>query len=172
MSGISLGLFRNPPAEGAVAFWQSWYLDRNGSFAYPGSFVSGPTDTIMGRFGWGDPDTGIVLNTRTSATQLQGFVARLFGTWTHVYNAPDPNNTARTLWYLRAGLPCPLIKAGAYWARFAAGARAGDQVYASLTDGSCISGYNAGAIQSEATPWYVANTCAPNGLALISTWSI
>ncbi len=157
--------FCGPAVEGAIATLQ-WELQRfNPAQQWPGSFVAGTGDVIMGHFGWGDGDSGQVLNTRTSPNQIQGFICRVFGMWTHVYLNESTGDS-----YLRQGLPCPLMKTGAFWAKFPGGAQAGQQVLASLVDGTCFS-EAPGSIQVEATPYYVATNCPPNGLAVISTWS-
>lgn len=153
-----------PAVFGAPASFNAWVsLSAEG-----GAFASGLGDTIMGQFVWCDPNTGTVANTRTQPYQVQAFLPTEYGSWNKVYIAPSPTNSSVTNRYLRQGYPCTPIVRGDFWALFAAGAVAGQQVYASLVDGSPISGY---ALNAEPTNWTVINSCGANSLAVISTWS-
>ena len=127
-----------------------------------GAFTSGAGDTILGQFAWCDPITGTVANTRIAPYQIQAFLPREYGNWNRVYFANG--NT-----YLRQGYACTPLVRGDRWAKFAGGAVSGQSVYASLVDGSCISGY---AADAEPTNFTVITDCGANGLAAISTWSI
>ncbi len=69
---------------------------------------------------------------------------------------------------IRPGYPVTLFAGGDFYARFAAGAEVYSRVYASLLDGAPVSGEADAAI---VTPWYVLQSCAPGGVAIISTWS-
>lgn len=154
-----LGLLppRACPVEGAIA-------SRNpliNAVAFSGAFQAAPGDLIVGRFGWADLTTGTIANTRTNAAQRLGFVLMQRGTWQRVY-------FDKGTWHLRAGYAVTLEARGDFWAKFAGGAIPGNPVYASLVDGSAISGYAAGA---ELTPWTVSTFCGANGLSIISTWS-
>lgn len=72
-------------------------------------------------------------------------------------------------WRLREGIVCTLHVRGNFWLKFAGGANYGDQVYASLTDGSAISGVSSGAV---ATPWTVVSNANAGRLALVSSTAI
>jgi hypothetical protein len=56
--------------------------------------------------------------------------------------------------------------AGNFWLRFAGGALPGNSVYASLVDGSAVSG---SAADCELTPWFVCSIAPPGQLAIVST---
>lgn len=123
-------------------------------------YVAG-RDLIMGQFGWADGTDQQVFNSRYSPQQSVGYIVPQFGNWNLVY-------CSNGLWYLRAGFPVTVMTRGNYRIRFAGGAYPGQTVYASLIDGSAISGYSPNA---EATTWKVITGCDPNGFAYISTWS-
>lgn len=128
-------------------------------FAGLSAFRAGEDGLAVARFGWADVETGYADNARTAAHQLLGFVLPVVN-----------GNTAMRVWrgqrYIRPGVGVTLMSTGDYWARFAGGAIPGAQVYASLVDGTAISGEAAGA---EPTPWFVVTLAAPGGLAIIST---
>lgn len=152
------------------------------ALAGPGSLKAGPGGVLQGRFGYADPSTGLVLNSQTTPADAFGVVIPLrsvnaanggviggpaaFGgpvaswswqTWDRLYRA----------WRLRQGIVTTLAAAGNFWLRFAGGANYGDTVYASLTDGSAVSGNpGAGYIQ---TPWLVCSDADAGGLAICST---
>lgn len=170
-----------------------------GSYPYEGAFVTPPLDrsngptwanpvpsilggpvglrsapagggVIEGRFGWSNPDTLLVSNTRTTAADQIGIVqpyrsrsgAGVLGmNWT--WQFWDPAVCALRI---RQGLNVNLIAAGPMWLRFAGGAFAGDPVYASLIDGSAVSG---SAANSELTRWVVSSNSGPGNLAIVST---
>lgn len=119
-----------------------------------------PDGIAVGRFGWADRSTGYARNERTASDQLLGFVLPYVGRGQRAYvNAG--------LVYVRPGLEVTLCSRGDFYARFIRGARAGDRVYASLVDGSVISG---SADDTEITPWFVVTSSAPGQLAIISPW--
>lgn len=118
-----------------------------------------PDGLAVARFGWADVGTGYAANTRTAAHQMLGFVFPL-------ENGRTAIRTFRGQRYLRPGVQATLMGGGDFWARFANGALAGQQVYASLVDGAPISGQ---ADDAEATPWFVVTDAAPGALAIIST---
>jgi hypothetical protein len=142
------GLFASPNPRAVVLA---------GSFA----FRAGPDGLAVARFAWANPDTGEAANARTAPNQLLGFVLP-------VLNGITAVRVARGVRYARPGVGVTMMAGGDYWAKFDNGAVAGDRVYASLVDGSAISG-EAGA--AEATPWYVVTNVGPGGLAIISTTS-
>lgn len=115
----------------------------------------------VARFAWADLDTGLAANTRTAPAQQLGFVIP-------VQNYVYAVRIARGQRYIRPGVAVTLMKSADVWVRFAAGAYAGQQVYASLVDGAAISGE---ADAAEPTPWFVVTDCQPGGLAIISTTS-
>lgn len=124
------------------------------------AFRAGDDGLAVARFGWADYETGLVANTRALPRQQLGFVFPSI-------NGNSAVRVARGVRYVRPGVGVTLMVAGDYWARFPGGAYVGVQVYASLVDGTAISGE---ADAAEATPWYVATDTQPGGLAIISTY--
>jgi hypothetical protein len=153
------------------------------ALAGPGAWVSNTPGTIQGRFGWGNPASGIVNNTRIDATDQIGIVLPLRcinGSNGGVVGGPmalaGPQASWTWQWVdrsvfppvlrVRTGLVVTLMGAGNFWLRFAGGALAGQTVYASLLDGSAISGVSS---DSEETPWMICSNASPGGLAIVST---
>lgn len=126
-----------------------------GSFA----FRAGPDGLAVARFGWADVDTSLATNARATPSQLLGWVLPVAAGYSAV-------RVARGVSVIRPGVGVTMMAGGDFWAKFHGGASAGQRVYASLIDGSPISGE---AADAEATPWYVATDAAPGGLAIIST---
>jgi hypothetical protein len=147
----------------------------------PNGWRSNTPGSIQARFGWGNSASGLVNNTRETAADALGVVIPL-----RSLNGANGGVTAGAVgiagpqaaftwqfydptvrgWRIRPGLGVTLHGAGAFWLRFPGGALYGQQVYASLTDGSAISGAAAGA---EVTPWLVCSIARPGELALVST---
>lgn len=120
-----------------------------------GAWRAGPGGLLQGRFGWGNPSTGFVLNTPTSPSDSLGLVIPLqsvnymnggviggpvrFGgpqaAWT--WQTYDARAKAMRM---REGIVATLMDRGNFFLRFAGGANYGDTVYASTLDGSAISG--------------------------------
>jgi hypothetical protein len=145
-----------------------------------GALTAGPTGVIVGRFGFAEPATGQVSSARTTLTQRLGFVLPQWGTWQKLY---CENGT----WILRQGLMVTLASKGDFWCRFAGGAYPGQQVLASMLDGSATvtpsdwtadsaivtadsAVYTADGLATEATPWTVVTPACPGSLAIISSW--
>lgn len=122
-------------------------------------FKASDDGLAVARFAWADLETGFAANTRTASHQLLGWVLP-------VYNSVYAVRIARGARFIRPGLSVTLMKSADVWARFASGASAGQQVYASLVDGAAISGE---ADDAEPTPWFVVTNAQPGGLAIIST---
>lgn len=174
------------PFEGAFA---SRVLGQNleflgpyhSSLAGPGAWRAGVGGLLQGRFGFGDPTTGDVLNAQTTAADALGVVIPLrsfnranggviggpaaFGgpiaswswqTYDRVYKA----------WRLRQGIVATLMDKGNFWLRFDGGANYGDTVYASLVDGSAISGVVDSAV---GTAFVVCSNANAGCLALVSS---
>jgi hypothetical protein len=152
--------------------------------ARPGAPVSNEPGTIQGRFGWLNPATGIANNTRETDADTLGVVIPLrsmnganggvvggprglagpqaASTWQYF----DPTVGA---WRIRRGLVVTLMRSGNFWLKFVGGAIVGSPVYASLVDGSAISGAMPNA---ERTPWLVVSEARPGELAKVSTQAI
>lgn len=162
------GAFVSPPIDRSGG--PTWANPVPSVLAGPGALRAAPGGTLEGRFGWANPATGLVSNTRVTAADQIGIVTPyrnrsgqgvLGANWTwHTYDA------AARGFRIRQGLNVNLQAAGPVWARFAGGAYAGQIVYASLIDGTAISGETSDA---EASPWVVSSNCDPGNLAIIST---
>lgn len=111
----------------------------------------------VGVFAWADIDTGRVENVRHNPNHPLGFVL------------PVANfETIPRFWgVIPPGYQITLATRGDFFTVFPNGATAGQRVYASIFDGTPISGETADA---QITPWYVVTDAAPGGLAIISTW--
>lgn len=119
--------------------------------------ASGDDGVEVGAFAWANPSTGRVENTRYSVDHPIGLVLPLAG---HV--------TVPRFWgVIPPGYEITLAVSGDFFVVFPNGATRGQRVYASIFDGTPISGETPDA---QATPWYVLNEAAPGGLAIISTW--
>lgn len=140
-----------------------------------------PGGLLQGRFGFGDPATGLVTNTPTSDPYELGVVvplestnnangsviggpARFGGPWAR-WTWQTYDRTAKA-WRMRAGIVATLMPQGNFYLRFAAGANYGDPVYASLTDGSAISGVASEAVQ---TAFKVCGCGGPGQLVVVSS---
>jgi hypothetical protein len=155
--------------------------------AAPGAPRSNSPGTLQGRFGWLNSATGLVNNTRVAADDRIGVViplrslnaanggvvggpralagAQASSTWEFWDPTAAPAGALR----IRPGLVVTLHGAGNFWLRFPGGALYGNPVYASLADGSALSGEADG---SELTPWLVCSNAYPGQLAIVSTSAI
>lgn len=155
--------------EGAFAMpnpqWQpAGFPPYPSATAGAGQFVAAPGGTLQGRFGWGDPSTGLVTNSPVAGAAL-GVVVPLVGwraTWGRVFFDPAARGVR-----IRQGLPVTIMTNGPFWLRFPSGAVAGQRAYADNVDGHAISGNIGGAITP--TQWTVSTGCGPGGLAIVST---
>lgn len=147
----------------------------------PGCPVAAPGGVLQGRFGWLNPATGYVSNTRTTAQDASGVVIPLRSlngsnggvvggprgiagpqaSWT--WETWDPQYRA---YRTRAGIVTTLQGRGNFWLRFPGGALPTQPVYASLVDGSAISG---AADNAEPTHFSVCTEAQPGSLAIVSS---
>lgn len=173
------------PYEGAFASRVLGYnLEQLAPYASmlagPGGLVAGPGGLLQGRFGWSH--NGLAFNQPQSAADALGVVIPLrsvnaanggvvggpaaFGgpvaSWS--WQTFDPIARA---WRLREGIVTTLMPTGNFWLKFAGGANYGDTVYASIADGSAISG-NPGS-GSVVTPFKVCSDADAGQLAMVST---
>lgn len=74
----------------------------------------------------------------------------------------------RTADTIPPGYEVTLATAGDFFVAFPGGAIAGQRVYASILDGSPVSGDTPG---TEITPWVAMQNAAPGELCVISSWS-
>lgn len=153
--------------------------------AGPGAARSNSPGTVQGRFGWLNSASGLVNNTRVASDDVSGIVipfrslnganggvvggprnlAGPLNSWTWEFY--DPTVTPRGGLRVRPGLVVTLYGAGNFWLRFPAGAIYGQPVYASLVDGSAVSG--SATMNTEATPFLVCSMARPGELAMVSS---
>ncbi len=146
-----------------------------------GSLRAGPGGVLQGRFGFADPTTGLVLNVAPVGPYVFGVVIPLQSTNNAngaVIGGParfggpfarSPWQTydrAARAWRMREGVVATLMPQGNFYLKFAGGANYGDTVYASLTDGSAISGAASGAV---ATAFRVVQPVGPGCLTVVSS---
>ena len=150
------------------------------ALAGPGGFRAGPGGLLQGRFGWGSTN-GYALNTPTLPADVLGVVIPLrsvnaangsvvggpaaFGGPVASWSWQTWDKVARA-WRMREGIVATLMPSGNFWLRFAGGANYGDTVYASIADGSAISGSGT---DSVVTPWVVCSDADAGQLAMVST---
>lgn len=160
------------PFEGAFAYQPPYYFEPPGGPPYTSILADeialtagempGQSGIAAGRFGWANPSSGIVLNTRTTAQDQLGIVLPRRVNWEAAYWSGGSR-------WLRKGFGLTVISRGAFWVRFPAGAFRGDPVYASTADGSAVSG--AGTSDTELTKFVVTGGCDPGALGQISSFS-
>jgi hypothetical protein len=152
------------------------------SLAGSGSWRSPLGGLLQGRFGFGDYPTGLVYNapigpvydlgviiplesTNNANGNVVGGPARFGGPWAR-WTWETWDKTAKA-WRLRAGLMVTLMPQGNFFLKFAGGANYGDTVYASLVDGTAVSG--SGVANTIATAFTVCGNVAPGRLAVVSS---
>ncbi len=147
-----------------------------------GSWRSPPGGLLQGRFGFGDYSTGFVTNaapvtpyelgvviplesTNNANGNVVGGPSRFGGPWAR-WTWETWDKAARA-WRLRQGLMATLASNGNFYLRFAGGANYGDTVYASLVDGTAISG--AGIANTVASHFKVCGNGSPGALVVVSS---
>ena len=127
-----------------------------------GQYKAEANGVVVGRFAWVDDATGLATNVKGSLTR-GGFVLR--------------GNTATVLkpgqeysLTIRGGFEVELFDGGDFYARFAAGATSGQNVFANDTTGVLVADAGATLTGHTLTPFKVANTVAAGELAKITGW--
>jgi hypothetical protein len=164
---------QGPLYEGAFAYEPPWYVNPEGGPPYPtldigelspvAGAMPGQSGIGAGRFGWLNPANAIVLNTRTTVADFIGVTIPRGVNWESCYWSQGSR-------WLRAGYQMSIISRGAFWLKFPGGAFRGDPVYASLVDGTAVSGNNV-TFSVELTKFFVTRGCTPGTLAQVSTWA-
>ena len=127
-----------------------------------GQYKAGAAGVIVGRFAWVDDATGLAANAKGSLTR-GGFVKRA-NTATVLTPGQEYSLT------IRGGFEVELFDGGDFYARFAAGTNSGDNVFASVTDGTLVANSGTTLAGYVLTPFKVANTVAAGELAKITGW--
>jgi hypothetical protein len=183
--------------EGAFASWPiAQNLEARAPFRSVNAGVHAWTSdsaaggVLQGRFAWGDPSTGTTQNIRVTAQDAQGIVIpfrslnganggvvggpKYLAGWqaSYTWEFYDPTATPWPFGGLRVrpGLVVTMHDRGNFWLRFAGGGIAGNTVYASLVDGSAVSGLpTAPPANCEATPFLVCYNIMPGQLGIVSS---
>lgn len=116
--------------------------------------AAGPDGLLMARFGFANVVTGLAANYRSNPEELVGFVQPVAGLWRLRMQSRA----------IRPGYEVTLFSRGDFYVQFPNGAELGAVVYASVLDGTPISG---DALDAEPTAWEVAFGCNPGELAII-----
>lgn len=176
-----LGIYEGAFASRVLAQNLETLAPFTSALAGAGSFRAGAGGVLQGRFGFGSASTGYVLNSQSDPSDILGVVIPLRSVNTAnggVIGGPPAFggpvaalswqffDRAFKAWRIRQGLVVTFMPAGNFWLRFAGGANYGDTVYASLTDGSALSGASAGYI---ATPFKVCSQAKAGALAIVSS---
>lgn len=160
-------------------------LETNAPFASAlsgtGGLRAAPGGLLQGRFGFADPTTGLVTNAPVGASYTFGVVIPLdsvnganggvvggparFGGRQAQFTWQTYDREARA-WRLRAGLVATLMPRGNFYLRFPGGANYGESVYASLVDGSAVSGDPTNAVLSA---FKVCQPGGPGCLVIVSS---
>jgi len=163
-----MSAFTRGAHEGAFAYGTPHYWEVGGP-PYPSidamlqaGTMPGQSGIAAGRFGWANPSTGIVVNTRVTAHDQIGVVIPRRVNWEAAYVSCGTR-------YIRTGYGVTVHTAGAFWLRFPAGAFRGDPVYANLIDGTAVS--NVGTANTELTKFFVTRGCNPGDLAQVSSFA-
>lgn len=155
--------------------------------AGPGAWSAGLGGVLQGRFGWGNPQTGQVLNTPTTPQDVLGVVVPLqsvnaanggviggpaaFGGPQAAWTWQTWDRTFRA-WRLRQGLVANLALSGKFWLKFVGGASYGNYVFASTVDGSAIaSPTNSPLTGGQLTPFRICGNGGPGKLIVVSSTS-
>lgn len=147
-----------------------------------GSWRAAPGGLLQGRFGFGDPSTGLVTNAAPAGPYELGVVIPYDSTNNangDVVGGPAKfggplarwtwqtwDKTAKA-WRLREGLMATLMPNGNFFLKFAGGANYGDTVYASTIDGTAVSG--SGLPNTVATAFKVVQPGGPGKLVVVSS---
>lgn len=145
--------------EGAFASTNPYHALLN---ATQGQYKAATAGVVVGRFAWVDPVTGLATNVKGALT-VGGFVLRA-NTATVLTPGQEYSLT------IRGGFEVELFDGGDFWARFAAGATIGQNVFASDADGTLVSSAGTTLADHTLTPFKVASTAAAGELAKITGW--
>ena len=128
---------------------RSSLLSGPGAFVSAANAVNGDAGLRVGRFAWADQaSTGSTAG--LASNNYQGQAGAKIGFVHRDMQASITTYLAETSTIVLAGQPVTLHATGDFWARFAAGATAGQKVFANLNDGSC-SAAAAGASVADAS---------------------
>lgn len=124
-----VNLYQNPAVAGDFAD----HNPRTSMTAGEGALVSGPAGVVIGRFAWADANGVVTNGVVNTAAASYGFVHREQQGLITQFLAESGNTIV-------PGCNMSLLKRGAVWASFAAGATFKQRVYINLADGSAVAG--------------------------------
>lgn len=130
--------------------------------AAQGQYKAATAGVVVGRFAWVDPVTGLATNVKGALT-VGGFVLRA-----NTATVLTPNQEYSLT--IRGGFEVELFDGGDFWARFAAGATIGQNVFAADADGTFVADSGTTLADHTLTPFKVASTAAAGELAKITGW--
>lgn len=145
--------------EGSFASTNPYHSLLNAS---SGQYKAAATGVLAARWAWVDPATGLATNTKGALT-LGGFVLR-------ANTATVLTPTEEFSMTVRGGFEVELMDGGDFWARFAAGAKIGQSVFADDTTGALTAADGDTSAGATLTPFKVASTAAAGELAKITGW--
>lgn len=138
----------------------------NGDPAISGysSWKVGAGGLTVGRFAFADTVTGLVTSVGiVSATVRVGFVHRFQPVLIAGYLSQAGNS-------LYAGQEVDIADGGDFWVRLAAGSSPGTKLFATLADGSAVTGAPGGAVAGAIeTRWFVDSFAPAGGVVKMST---
>lgn len=127
-----------------------------------GQYKASPDGVVVATFAWVDDTTGLATNVKGALTR-GGFVKRA-NTSTVLVPGQEFSLT------IRPGYEVELFDGGDFFARFEAGATAGQSVFASDTTGELVAGDGDTLAGHTLTPFSVVNTVTAGELAKITGW--
>lgn len=127
-----------------------------------GQYKAASAGVVVGRFAWVDDATGLASNAKGSLTR-GGFVRRA-NTATVLTPGQEYSLT------IRGGFEVDLFDGGDFYARFADGATAGQNVFAADADGTLVAAAGTTLADHTITPFKVVNTVLAGELAKITGW--
>lgn len=127
-----------------------------------GQYKAGASGVIVGRFAWVDDATGLAVNAKGSLTR--GSFVKRANTATVLTPGQEYSLT------IRGGFEVELFDGGDFYARFAAGATSGQNVFANDTTGVLVADAGATLAGHTITPFKVVNTVLAGELAKITGW--
>lgn len=145
--------------EGTFASTNPYHALLNAS---GGQYKAETNGVVVGRFAWVDDATGLATNVKGSLTR-GGFVLR--GNTATVLTLGQESSLT-----IRGGFEVELFDGGDFYARFAAGATSGQNVFADDTTGELVADAGATLAGHTITPFKVVNTVAAGELAKITGW--
>jgi hypothetical protein len=148
--------------------------------AFAGAWCAGPAGVSFNRFGFADPNTGLVSNAYSPGQEMgivlpqplrygrNGWNLAQWSNFVPPGSPPLPPSGIPPTLILRQGMPCTLLIQGRFIMQFLGGTQVGQQVFASVADGSAWTGVTGAGYLP--TAWTTLGACGPNGRVQINTY--